>query len=216
MTAPLALAGPLLLFGGPYSNLEATRAVLAEAERRQIPPERIVCTGDVVAYGADAKATVDLVRASGLRVVMGNCEEALSVGAADCGCGFAPGSTCERLSAAWFAHADRRLDADAWAWMASLPRRLDVELAGLALAVVHGSLTEINNFVFASTPDRVKALDRALSGVDGVVAGHCGLPFTQVIQDRLWHTRAWSACRRTMEPRACDSAFSRPDQSREA
>src|SRR5829696_1562793 len=64
MTAPLALTGPLLLFGGPYSNLEATRAVLAEAERRQIPPERIVCTGDVVAYGADAKATVDLVRAS--------------------------------------------------------------------------------------------------------------------------------------------------------
>jgi predicted phosphodiesterase len=187
MTAPLALTGPLLLFGGPYSNLEATRAVLAEAERRQIPPERIVCTGDVVAYGADAKATVDLVRASGIRVVMGNCEEALSVGAADCGCGFAPGSDCERLSAAWFAHADRQLDADARAWMASLPRRLDVELAGLALAVVHGSVTEINHFVFASTPDRVKALDLALSGVDGVVAGHCGLPFTQVIQDRLWH-----------------------------
>src|SRR5215210_3118716 len=36
MTAPLALTGPLLLFGGPYSNLEATRAVLAEAERCQI------------------------------------------------------------------------------------------------------------------------------------------------------------------------------------
>ena len=85
-------AQPLLLFGGPYSNLEATRAVLAEAERRQIPPERIVCTGDVVAYAADAKATVDLVRESGIRVVMGNCEEALSVGAADCGCGFAPGA----------------------------------------------------------------------------------------------------------------------------
>ena len=149
------------LFGGPYSNLEATRAVLAEAERRQIPPERIVCTGDVVAYAADAKATVDLVRESGIRVVMGNCEEALSVGAADCGCGFAPGSDCERLSAAWFAHADRQLDADARAWMASLPRRLDVELAGLTLAVVHGSLTEINRFVFASTPDRVKALDLA-------------------------------------------------------
>jgi len=161
MTAPLALTGPLLLFGGPYSNLEATRAVLAEAERRQIPPERIVCTGDVVAYGADAKATVDLVRASRIRVVMGNCEEALSVGAADCGCGFAPGSDCERFSAAWFAHADRQLDADARAWMASLPRRLDVELAGLTLAVVHGSLTEINRFVFASTPDRVKALDLA-------------------------------------------------------
>src|SRR3954451_18159507 len=119
MPAPLALTGPLLLFGGPYSNLEATRAVLAEAERCQIPPERIVCTGDVVAFGADAKATVDLVRASGIHVVMGNCEEALSMRAADCACGFAPGSTCERLSTAWFAYADRALDADVRAWMAS-------------------------------------------------------------------------------------------------
>jgi hypothetical protein len=56
------LDGPVLFFGGPYSNLEATRAVLAEAERRRIPPERVVCTGDVVAYAADAQATVDLGR----------------------------------------------------------------------------------------------------------------------------------------------------------
>jgi uncharacterized Fe-S cluster-containing radical SAM superfamily protein len=41
--------------------------------------------------------------------------------------------------------------------------------------------------VFASTPDRVKALDLALSGVNGIIAGHCGLPFTQVIEGRLWH-----------------------------
>src|SRR5215207_10819963 len=99
MNDPLTMNGPVLLFGGPYSNLEATRAVLAEAGRRQIPPERIICTGDVVAYGADARATVELVRASGICVLMGNCEEALSMGAADCGCGFAPGSACEWLSA---------------------------------------------------------------------------------------------------------------------
>ena len=42
--------GPLFCFGGPYSNLQATVAVLAEAKRRGFPPERIVCTGDVVAY----------------------------------------------------------------------------------------------------------------------------------------------------------------------
>ena len=47
MNARLALTGPLLVIGGPYSNLKATRAILAEAERGQIPPERIVCTGNV-------------------------------------------------------------------------------------------------------------------------------------------------------------------------
>src|SRR5262245_13625778 len=53
---------PLMVFGGPYSNLEATRAVLDEAVRLSISADRIICTGDVVAYGADAAATVDLVR----------------------------------------------------------------------------------------------------------------------------------------------------------
>jgi uncharacterized radical SAM superfamily Fe-S cluster-containing enzyme len=175
------------MFGGPYSNLEATRAVLAEARRRQIPPERVICTGDVVTYGADGNATVDLIRSAGIHVVAGNCEEALARRARDCGCGFAQGSSCERLSAAWYAHADRELETGHRSWMGSLPRRLDVELGDAILAVVHGSLNEINRFVFASTPDRVKALDLSLAGVDGIVAGHCGLPFTQPIEGRLWH-----------------------------
>jgi hypothetical protein len=31
--------GPLMVFGGPYSNLEATRAVLNEAARLAIPAD---------------------------------------------------------------------------------------------------------------------------------------------------------------------------------
>ncbi len=179
--------GSVLLFGGPYSNLEATEAVLAEARRLGIQPDRIICTGDVVAYGADAQATVDLVRASGIRIVMGNCEKSLAGETADCGCGFAPGSSCDRASAVWFAHATLQIDAASRTWMSRLPGRLDVEINGLTLAVVHGSLRGINDFVFASAPGRVKGLDLVLSGTDGIVAGHSGLPFSQVIDGRLWH-----------------------------
>ncbi len=188
---PIVMDGPVLVFGGPYSNLEASEAVLAEAARRGIPPSRIVCTGDVVAYGADAQVTVDLVRKAQIHVVMGNCEEALGAGADDCGCGFAPGSACDRMAAQWFAHADRALDAEARRWMARLPRRLDITIAGLNLAVVHGGLTEIARYVFPSMPARVKALELAAAQADGIVAGHSGLPFSQVIMTPdgplLWH-----------------------------
>src|SRR5262249_24093133 len=105
----LRVDGPLMVFGGPYSNLEAMRAVLGEAARLEIPADRIFCTGDVVPYGADPAATVALVRGSVRHVVMGNCEQSIAAGFADCGCGFPAGSTCERLSAAWFAHATREL-----------------------------------------------------------------------------------------------------------
>ncbi len=179
--------GPVLVFGGAYSNLEATVAVLAEAERRGIPPRRVVCTGDIVAYGADARATLARVRAAGVQAVMGNCEESLGGGAADCGCGYAQGSVCERLSVEWYAHADRSLDRDARGWMAALPRRLDIALAGKRLAVVHGSVRQINRFVFASTPAAVKREELDRAACDGVIAGHCGIPFTQIIDGRLWH-----------------------------
>src|SRR5262249_42204978 len=149
--------GPAIVFGGPYGNLEATRALLDEAARLGIPPRRIVCTGDVVAYGADAAATVDLVRAAGIHVVMGNCEESLASEAADCGCGHVPGSACDRLAAAGFAHADGELGADARAWMARLPRRIDLVIAGARFAVVHGGIDRINRFIFASTAATIKA-----------------------------------------------------------
>jgi predicted phosphodiesterase len=183
----LRFDNPLIVFGGPYSNLEATQALLTEAARLGIPADRIICTGDVVAYGADPAATADLVRRSVGHVVMGNCEQSLAAAAADCGCGFPAGSTCERLSAAWFSHATRELDDDARAWMADLPWRIDVEIGGYRMAVIHGGVDLINRFIFASTAAAIKLEEIGKTGVDGVIGGHCGLPFTQVIDGRLWH-----------------------------
>jgi predicted phosphodiesterase len=178
---------PVLLFGGCYSNLQATRALLARATQVGIPPDRIVCTGDVVAYAADPAATVDLVRASGMHVVMGNCEEALGLNATDCGCGFAAGSTCDMLSVAWYAHADAMLDDDARAWMRALPRRIDLVAGGRRLAIIHGSPRSINQFVFASESEATLRDLIASSGCDGVIGGHCGIPFTRMVDGRLWH-----------------------------
>ena len=183
----LCVADPLMVFGGPYSNLEATRAVLGEAARLEIPADRIICTGDVVAYGADPAATVELVRGAVRDVVMGNCEQSIAAGSADCGCGFPVGSTCERLSAAWFAHATRELNADARDWMADLPQRIDIEMGGYRLAVIHGGVDIMNRFIFASTVTAVKFEEIRKTALDGVIAGHCGLPFTQAINGQLWH-----------------------------
>src|SRR5262252_2074900 len=183
----LRMDGPVLVFGGPYSNLEATEALFAAAERHGIPRSRMICTGDIVAYGADAEATLRLLRRAGIHAIMGNCEESLASNAADCGCGYAAGSACELMSVAWYAHADRSLDRDARAWMGSLPRRLDIIVGGKRLAIVHGSVRQINRFVFASTPAAVKQEELDAAGCDGVIAGHCGIPFTEVIDGRLWH-----------------------------
>jgi hypothetical protein len=71
---------PLLCFGGPIQP-PALEALLAEAARLGIPPARMLCTGDVVAYCAEPAATLDLMIAAGIPTVMGNCEESLAEGA---------------------------------------------------------------------------------------------------------------------------------------
>ncbi len=179
--------GPVLVFGGPYGNLAATQALLNEASRLGIPDDHLICTGDVVAYCAEPQATVTLLRENNIAVVMGNCEEQLGSGAEDCGCGFEEGTACDLLSIQWYAHAAAHLDDDAKAWMCALPRLIKLEMAELELVVIHGSVSEIAQFVFASTPEPVLAREIDLAQCDGVIGGHCGLPFTRVIEGRFWH-----------------------------
>jgi len=179
--------GPLLVFGGPYGNLEATRAVLAEARSLGIPARHVLCTGDVCAYCADPQATIDLVRAAGVVTVMGNCEESLAAGGDDCGCGFAAGSACDILSRQWFAYAAAHLDGEAKSWMRQLPRQVAFRWMGREFRVIHGGAERISRFIFASTPDREVADELEALDADAVIAGHCGLPFSRGIEGRLWH-----------------------------
>jgi predicted phosphodiesterase len=183
----LTATGPVLIFGGNYSNLQASLALLDAARAHGIAPDHIVCTGDIIAYGADPQPCVDLIRTHSIASVMGNCEEQLVNDAPDCGCGFAPGSSCDVLAGAWFSHARRHLDDSAKRWMATLPRRIDLAIGTRRLAIVHGAPSRINRFVFGSDPDPILAEEIARTGCDGVIAGHCGLGFTRMIGEHLWH-----------------------------
>ena len=115
------LEGPVLLFGGPYSNLPATQAMRREANRLGIPPCRVICTGDLVAYCAEPEATTELIVKSGIEVVMGNCEESLATDSADCGCGFDQGMECSVYSDRWYRYANENVTTQTRAWMARLP-----------------------------------------------------------------------------------------------
>jgi predicted phosphodiesterase len=183
----LILSGKILVFGGCYSNLQATQALFAEAARRGIPAGNIINTGDIVAYGADAAATLRLVRDARILSIMGNCEESLSMAAADCGCGFAPGSACDALAAQWYAHADAQMAPDDRDYMAGLPRSIAFYLAGKNFRVLHGNAERGNSFLFGSAGNLEFARQLEIAGADVVLAGHCGLPFTRRVGAKIWH-----------------------------
>ncbi len=183
-----AIEEPLLVFGGPYSNLEATRTLLEVARDAGISTERILCTGDVCAYCGDPQATVDLVRKAGITVILGNCDENLGTGAGSCGCGFGDGTACDALSQQWYVYAEAHVEAMACEWMAGLPEAATFTMTGRSFRVVHGGVGQINRFVYASSPDGDIAAEMDAAGTDAVIGGHCGLPFTRCLTDgRVWH-----------------------------
>ena len=185
------LDGPVLLFGGPYSNAQATQAVLAEAARLGIGAQNIICTGDVVAYAGDPAAVVAQIRALGCAVVAGNCELQLASGAADCGCGFETGSDCDLLSVSWFNYAAQQIDTDAIDWMGGLPDVVTFTHQGARYGVIHGGVADVAAFVWSTSPPEVfeaerQALARCIGPVDHIIAGHSGIPFVRDTPRGSW------------------------------
>ena len=176
--------GNLAAFGGAVSNRQATEALIARLRADGLL-DGAVCTGDLVAYCADPAGTVAAVRAAGIGVIAGNCEASLAAGSDDCGCGFAGGTACDRISGAWWAHSRAGIGPDDRDWMAGLPDIAVLRHDGAVTAVIHGGVTDRARFLWPSDPDgafagEVAALDRILGlPVERVIAGHCGIAFTR-------------------------------------
>ncbi|CAE8639051.1 unnamed protein product [Polarella glacialis] len=183
------LEGPVLVFGGAYSNLHALEAMLKLAKQDLgIPPSRIIHTGDVVAYCAHPLETTELLMRSGVSCLLGNCEESIGAGSLDCGCGFPEDSACAAFSQNWYAYVMSELKdcPDLKTWMAGLPRRIEFTVAGRRLAVVHGSPSEISRFIWPSSAgaELEANMDVLPPSVEGVICGHSGMPFARLVPGR--------------------------------
>ncbi len=176
---------PLLVFGGPYSNLEATRAMRHRAEDLAIPANNVICTGDVVAYCAAPEETARLVADWGCHVIQGNCEQQLAAGAEDCACNFEDGTECAALAKGWYPFANSRMSDEMRAWMGDLPTTLRFTFAGRTFRVIHGGTDVINRWVFPSERD-ILTEEVVLAGADVIIAGHSGIPSITRVRKRVW------------------------------
>lgn len=62
-------------------------------------------------------------------------------------------------------------------------------LDGRRLAVIHGGVTQIKRFLFASTPvaDKLSELHRLDADIErGVITGHRYRPFGHIVEGKAW------------------------------
>jgi predicted phosphodiesterase len=184
--ASKSLHCPVLVFGGPYGNLQATSAMKSIAEQNSIGPLNTFCTGDIVAYCGNPQETVSLIRDWGCHVVMGNCEESVGFNKDDCGCGFEQGSMCAALSSNWYDYAVNQINADDKQWMQTLPRTINFNIDTITFSIIHGGIEDISEFIFKSTQTRRKQEIINFHGSDCIIGGHCGIPFGHSTNNGFW------------------------------
>lgn len=175
-----------LLFGGVYSNLQALEALKQIAEKENIAPENCICTGDIVGYCAQPEETVQLFKLWGAKSIVGNVEIQLRENADDCGCDFKEGSRCDNFSQLWYPYAQSQLSENSLDFLKTLPHHLKFQYADKRVIVVHGSCFQVSEFIFKSTPWKMKAPNFKATSSDVIIAGHCGLPFHDQHQEKLW------------------------------
>jgi diadenosine tetraphosphatase ApaH/serine/threonine PP2A family protein phosphatase len=128
-----------------HGNLEALTAVFAEIDRRGI--QDVLCLGDVVGYGPDPVACLDMVRRRCRATILGNHDFAVL---------FEPYNfNTGAESAAYWTRRQLQNDdnpeerRERWKYLASLPVRREFQQEGRRYQAVHASPRRpINEYVF--------------------------------------------------------------------
>ena len=153
-----------------HSNLHALKAALTAIDERGA--DAIYCLGDIVGYGADAAACVDLVRERCAGSVRGNHDEAVAL---ERGLDVIPRDAREAAI-----HNRRQLKSDQIDYLSNLPLTLEAE----GLTFVHASPQEPQSWLrlnsFTVVKDQFSHFDTDIcfvghTHIAGVVSNRVGV-----------------------------------------
>ena len=178
--------GKLLFFGGVYSNLQALQALKEWSDQNQYAPQNIFCTGDILGYCAQPAECIELIKQWEIHSIAGNVEIQIRNEEEDCGCDFKSGGRCDLFSRNWYAYTQSKINRQAIECLHTWPHHIQFSYGNKKLLIVHGSWFNTSEFIFKSTPWQVKQQNFDATGSDIIISGHCGLPFFDEHNEKLW------------------------------
>lgn len=180
------LSGKTLILGGVYSNYQSLEEFIQIAKNLGIPPQNIICTGDIVGYCASPSECLDVIEDWGIHAIQGNVEQNIVNGSDDCGCNFSENSRCDIFAKQWFPYSVMKMTPRNITYLENLPERIVFEYAGKKVHVLHGSDDNISEFIFKSTDWEIKQRNFDQTQADVIIGGHCGLPFADEQNGKIW------------------------------
>ena len=170
---------PIAVFGGPYGNHLALRAMLEDAAARGAA--RLYCLGDLGGFGPRPQAMIPLLEEFGVACLLGNYDRALAERRPDCGCGYThpADNAYARLA---YAYTDARTAESDRAWLARLAPEIRFTRGGRRYLLCHGSPRQTNEFLWESaSSDAFLARIANEAGADQVLCSHTGLHWEREI-----------------------------------
>lgn len=153
-----------------HSNIEALSAVMADIRNRGI--ERIICLGDIVGYGPDPLACLDLVRKNCQVTLCGNHDQAVLLEPSNFNVGAE--RACFWTRKQFEDESDAAVRAERWRFLGNLPAK---HVDG-SLMFVHGSPRRpVNEYVF---PDDVYTNPTKMTHIFERIGSICFVGHTHV------------------------------------
>jgi len=166
-----------LVISDIHGNIDALESVLAAAGSAI---DQILCLGDIVDYGPEPAACIELMREPVMRI-RGNHDNAVAFHV-DCGCGEA----FRHLSIETREYMWRILSEEQTAWLGEVEPLLETEIDGRRIYAVHGAPSDpLFKYIQPDTPADELAREASLApGADIILMGHTHKPFLKELEGR--------------------------------
>lgn len=161
------------VFGGIYSNHLALASAIEDARGRGV--DRILCLGDLGAFGPNPDKVFPLLRDNDVSVVKGNYDDSVAKALDDCQCGYTDprDNHFARLS---YQYTLSHTALENRMWMGGLPETVRFCLGDLEVLACHGSPRRMNEFLWeSSTPTHFLDKLATEAEADVVLGTHTGL-----------------------------------------
>jgi len=170
----------LAAFSDIHGNKHALEAVLTDI--RQHSPDRVVCLGDLVGYGAFPNEVIETIRGADIATVTGNYDDGVGFEREECGCAYTNPADIERgdRSLRW---TQRTVTPENKAWLRELPREVRFEAVSKQVLCVHGSPRRINEYLYDDRPEASLLRMFGGLGADVILIGHTHLPYHRRVGD---------------------------------
>jgi putative phosphoesterase len=168
----------IALFSDVHSNYPALIKALEDINTHGIHDQ--FCLGDLVGYGPYPNEVIELIRSRNITTIMGNYDEGIGFETGDCGCAYTSWEEIKNgnVSIEWTTQNTSRENK---AFLRGLFKKIELEIEGKKVLLVHGSPRRINEYLYEDRPE--KSMKRIIESLDISVlgCGHTHLPYHRKI-----------------------------------